>query len=595
MNLLERYSLPLLTKELIEQANNKRTYILRVVYAVFLYGAALWHYSDMNNGGASAGLMNLGKGQEFFQLLVTVQAFAIVILLPAITCGALTVEKEKDTLALLLLTKLSPWTIVFEKLVSRVLAMGTYQLLSLPLFAIVYGMGGVELSGIIHAVVSLLALTIVVASVSILCSTWFRTTAEAFIVSYVFLFFFGFCLTFAIEFVRYQTLRMNQRNWQNFQGPSSWSAFVVAISTDTAIGMQAYAFCLICVLISSRFLFARAFVPPRNIILELFKRADRFFNELNQSTTGGIVLVPDRETLPEYQPITWRETRKKSLGTFRYQFRILMFLLAPLVLVIAAIMSDGRNDFTSPFRGFPAFFWFVSVICLTIHSTGVIAAERIRQTLDVLLVSPLPPAEIVLEKLSGVRRLIKILTVPFALLVIFQAIWTGYVLQGASQTKDRSVDFWLELVTASLVPIFYMPIIMWIGFQFGLRLRNQIQAILATFTTVVLACIIPLVMIPFVRGLPFGVGFQSEISLLIWISPLRMAFAASDLGPGYNLLKEKSILAWIVVAVHFSLYGIAWWWLRKNALQSFSKVVRRMEPGKSSDQPENLIRSAKPV
>ena len=580
MNLLERYSLPLLTKELIEQANNKRTYILRVVYAVVLFGAALWAYSDLNNGGASAGLVNFGKGRAFFEMLVNVQTFAIILLLPAITCGALTVEKEKDTLALLLLTKLSSWTIVFEKLVSRVLAMGTYQLLSLPLFAIVYGMGGVELSGIIHAVISLLALTIVVASVSILCSTWFRTTSEAFILSYVILFFFGCCHAFAIELMYVQTLRMNQRNWPNIsQGQSFWQAITAAFSTDTAISLQALAICLASVLIASKVLFARAFVPPRNIILELFQRADRFFNELNESTTGGIVLVPDRETLPTFQPITWRETRKKSLGTFRYQFRILMFLLAPLVLVIAAILSDGRNDFTSPFRGFPAFFWFVSVICLTIHSTGVIAAERIRQTLDVLLVSPLTPAEIVLEKLSGVHRLIKILTVPFAVLVLFQAIWTGYVLQGALQSKQRSVDFWLELVTATLVPIFYMPIIMWVGFQFGLRARTQIQAILATFTTVVLACIIPIVLVS-----TFSIMHQRFFSLMLWVSPLQMAFPTSVFGPGYNLFQDNTMLAWIVVLTHFALYGTIWWWLRRNALQSFSKVVRRMEPGSKNRQ-----------
>ena len=593
MNLLERYSLPLLTKELIEQASNKRTYILRVVYAVVLYGAALWQYSDISSGGASAGLMNLGKGQAFFQMLITVQSIAIVFLLPAITCGALTVEKEKDTLALLLLTKLSSWTIVFEKLVSRVLAMGTYQLLSLPLFAIVYGMGGVELRGIIHAVVSLLALTVVVASVSILCSTWFRTTAEAFIMSYVILFIFGCGLAASIEYTRVQTLRMNQRTWPNIpKGPSVLQSFTAAFSTDTSIALQAFAFCLVCVLIASRVLFARAFVPPRNMILEVFQRADRFFNELNKSTTGGIVLVPDHETLPLFQPITWRETRKKSLGTFRYQFRILMFLLAPLVLVIAAILSEGRNDFTSPFRGFPAFFWFVSVICLTIHSTGVIPAERIRQTLDVLLVSPLKPSEIVLEKLSGVRRLIKILTVPFVVLIVFQAIWTGYVLQGATQTSTRGVNFWLELVTASLVPLFYMPLIMWVGFQLGLRLRNQIQAILATFVVVVLACIIPFVIVPFVLGLPFGLRYQHQISLLRWASPLQMAFPTAVFGPGYKLFEENTLLAWVVVAVHFTLFGTIWWWFRRNALRSFSAVVRRMEPGDSSKQPENLTRSA---
>ena len=575
MNLLERYSLPLLTKELIEQASNKRTYILRVVYAAVLYGAALWQYSDISNGGEAAGLVNLGKGRAFFQMLVTVQSFAIMFLLPAITCGALTVEKEKDTLALLLLTKLSSWTIVFEKLVSRVLAMGTYQLLSLPLFAIVYGMGGVELSGIIHAVVSLLALTVVVASVSILCSTWFRTTAEAFIMSYVILFVFGCSLAANIEYTRIHTLRMNQN--RNYVTPF-WQAFTAALSTDTAIAMQAFAFCLVCMLIASRFLFARAFVSPRNILLEIFQRADRFFNDLNTSTTGGIVLVPDRDTLPVFQPITWRETRKKSLGTFRYQFRILMFLLAPLVLVIAAILSEGRNDFTSPFRGFPAFFWFVSVICLTIHSTGVIPAERIRQTLDVLLVSPLTPSDIVLEKLSGVRRLIKILTVPFAVLVVFQAIWTGYVLQGATQTSYRSINFWLELVTASLVPLFYMPIIMWVGFQFGLRLRNQIQAILATFTAVVLACIIPFMIVPFILSLPFGLRYHSEISLFKWISPLQMAFPTTVFGPGYKLFEENTLLAWAVVVVHFTVYGTIWWWLRRNVLLAFSNVVRRMEP-----------------
>ena len=186
-----------------------------------------------------------------------------------------------------------------------------------------------------------------------------------------------------------------------------------------------------------------------------------------------------------------------------------------------------------------------------------------------------------LEKLSGVRRLIKILMVPFAVLVLFQAIWTGYVLQGALQAKQRSVDFWLELVTATLVPVFYMPIIMWVGFQFGLRARTQIQAILATLTTVVLACIIPIVFVS-----TFSVMYQRVFSLILWVSPLQMAFPTSVFGPGYNLFQENTKLAWIVVVVHFALYGIIWWWLRKNALQSFSKVVRRMEPGSRNRQSE---------
>ena len=569
----EFYSLPLLTKELIEQAQNRRTYILRVVYAVVLYGAALFQYADLQHGGTAAGLMNLGRGQNFFQLLFAIQAFAIVLLLPAMTCGALTVEKEKDTLALLLLTKLSPWTIVFEKLLSRVFAIGTYQLLSLPLFAIVYGMGGVELSGLILAIGVLICLTIVVGSVSILCSTWFRTTSEAFIMAYLALFAFGSCFSLPAMPVIGQMVMSNRFGAMPYQPRvSGWEQVASAMISLTGLGMATFVVSAISLVIASRVLVARAFVRPRNIVLEWFQSADRYFNELNKKTTGGIVLVQDRATLPTFQPIAWRETRKKSLGTFRYQFRILMLLLAPLILVIAAFLMDGRNDFTSPFRGFPVFFWSISVICLTIHSTGVIPSERIRQSLDVLLVAPIPSAEIVVEKLSGVRRLIKILTVPFAVLIIFQGIWTGYVVRGSM--LEKNTDFWMELTAATLTVVVYMPLTMWVGFQFGLRLRSQVQAVLATFAVVISICVLPLILAR-TLSIAQGPGF----AVLRWISPLQLILSTRELVTRNPTLRGETLFAWLILLAHFVGFGIAWWLLRRNALLSFSRSVHRLEVG----------------
>jgi len=342
----------------------------------------------------------------------------------------------------------------------------------------------------------------------------------------------------------------------------------------------------IILVIATNVLVPRAFVPARNIVLQLFQRADRFFNELNKSTTGGIVLVPDRETLPLFQPITWRETRKKSLGTFRYQFRILMLLLAPLILIIAAVMGDSRAEFTSPFHAFPAFFWSVSVICLTIHSTGVMPAERINQSLDVLLVAPLTPAEIVIQKLSGVRRLIKVLSIPFAVLILFQAIWTGYVHQGES--SERSANLGLELVVASLTVLIYMPIIMWTGFQFGLRLKTQMQAVLSTFATIAIVCMVPNIV---VRAQD-DYGFASqifEIAFMVGLSPLQVIFGVGQLAHGIDGWNRNGISvfggtgdAWLMLGVHFAFYGAVWWWLRRNALRTFSKVVRRMEPDHGS-------------
>jgi ABC-type transport system involved in multi-copper enzyme maturation permease subunit len=178
------FGLPLLTKDLIEQAAHRRTFVLRVVYAIVLYGSALWIYADVVGGGASGGISSLGRGRELFTMLVNVQMGAIIILLPGISCGAITAEKERDTLGLLLLTQLSPLTIVLEKLVGRLVTMGTYQLLSLPLFALAYGLGGVELFEMITAIWLLAWWSVVVGSLSLYCSAWHRTTAGAFIAAY---------------------------------------------------------------------------------------------------------------------------------------------------------------------------------------------------------------------------------------------------------------------------------------------------------------------------------------------------------------------------------------------------------------------------
>ncbi|WP_230685503.1 hypothetical protein, partial [Streptococcus pneumoniae] len=63
--------------------------------------------------------------------------------MPAMSVGAITLEKEKNTLTLLFLTRLGPWTILFEKYLARVVNMASYLLITLPLFGIAYSLGGV--------------------------------------------------------------------------------------------------------------------------------------------------------------------------------------------------------------------------------------------------------------------------------------------------------------------------------------------------------------------------------------------------------------------------------------------------------------------
>jgi len=76
--------------------------------------------------------------------------------------------------------------------------------------------------------------------------------------------------------------------------------------------------------------------PPRNLLLESSKGLDKFFEDLNNQTTSGILVGAGyRYGGPMFDPIAWRETRKRSLGTVRYLFRLL----------IAWKLAIGNRDF----------------------------------------------------------------------------------------------------------------------------------------------------------------------------------------------------------------------------------------------------------
>src|SRR5262249_6133780 len=135
----------------------------------------------------------LGRGREMFNALVYLQFGGVYLFMPAITCGVVTQEKERDSLQLLLITRLGPWTIIFEKLLGRVVPMLGFLLLSLPLLGFAYSLGGIS-PWLLWTAVWLLALaTLQMGTLALLCSAFFRTTVAAFITSYVvaFIMFFG--------------------------------------------------------------------------------------------------------------------------------------------------------------------------------------------------------------------------------------------------------------------------------------------------------------------------------------------------------------------------------------------------------------------
>lgn len=584
-----KISLPLLTKDLIEQSSRPRTYWLRILYAVVLYGSALWIYGDVAGAGSSAGVSTLGHGRELFVALIGVQLAAVVILLPALSCGAITTEKEKDTLGLLLLTQLSPTTIVLEKLMSRVVTMGTYQMLSLPLFAVIYGLGGVELIEIFVSVWYLAWWTILIGALSIACSAWHRTTAGAFVSAYalmpIVVCFSGTCLSGMHTGMQDVWRQTESLSWVQF--------FFLLIGTLIFLAITAIPIAIaigIVLTFAQIQMVERAFVPPRNLLLEMFKKLDRFFEELNKRTTRGVVLVRDLDTGPMFDPIAWRETRKRSLGTVRYLFRFLVLLETPLALAIGWTATDASaHSFNGPTMFFLTLLWPIAIIAVAVHTTNVLAAERSRQTIDVLLATPLSNRELVFQKLAGVRRLIGVLCVPFSTLIIFQSVWSLYVVNGLStfvQESREGLVLLHEILGMTAAMIIYPRLIQWISFHLALRLKNQTQAVLSAITVIIALCLFPFAAVYLLAYFSYVDPASSSLNWITWLSPIRPLYhrvllETANHGPWFGNPGNRHVLEdplFIGFGIHVAVYLAIWIYLRGRAVKDFSQTLGRGEP-----------------
>ncbi len=378
MNLINfSTSFPLLIKELSELAYRRRTYVVRFVYTAILFVCGLLIL--YGRGGVSADpTQRLGEGQVMFQQLVWLQFAGIFMFLPAMSAGAFTNEKERDTLTLLLLTTMPPWTILAQKFLARVIPMLCFVILSFPLMAVAYSYGGVTTENLYGAMVLLTFAVLQVCAITLMCSAFCRTTVESFIASYLILLVSNSCFPIFTPLPLWKTDG-------DGAGVLVAQLFLVAFSTVAALAAARV------------FLLSRAFVPPRNILLELFQGLDRLFNDVNV-VTGGVVLVHDGSIFPDKNPIAWRETSKKSLGTFRYLFRVLVVLELPILFVAQQLRLSAIQN-TSAVSILLYGLWIIAVAMTCIHASSVVSAERSRQTLDSLLTTPITGRVMMIEKL----------------------------------------------------------------------------------------------------------------------------------------------------------------------------------------------------
>jgi ABC-type transport system involved in multi-copper enzyme maturation permease subunit len=544
--------LPILRKDLLEMAVQRRTYLIRFGYALGLFVLACSLFYANIGFSAGAG-QTLGRGADHFANLMTFQLAALCLLVPILTAGALTAEKERETLALLLLTTLTPRQIVLQKFASRMTPILSFVFLSFPLMAITYTFGGVTVEELLIGIVILVSTCLVLGAMAIMCSAYCRTTFEALVATYLSsLIVCGFLVSCI---------------GSTFLNPRADVSLAITAVVSTGLCTFLVAACLS---MAESILISRAFVPARSHLMAFFHWLDARYEEMNV-LTGGIVLVRDKGVLPRRDPVRWRETRKKSLGTFRYLFRVLVAMEVPILVTIQWLRgatTGERGD--SQMSTLLNIVWVASGILIGVYSASLISEERSRQTLGVLASTPLSTRRILNEKLGGVHRLMLVLLVPFVTIFVFEQWWFG------------RTGYWYPVLCGLSLAV-YLPLIEWLGLSIGLWVPKQMTAIVVTL--VAITCWVSgLAVVPTLLDY-FHLDWTTFRRAADALSPADMISAIQAMarqGGNANEFVTNGSRPWLFPLGHFAIYAVCCGLLRWHCLRNTDRYLGRItQPARS--------------
>jgi ABC-type transport system involved in multi-copper enzyme maturation permease subunit len=197
-------------KELRGRMRGRRAFVVVTIYLLLLSIFAFAIYTYLKQQAATTSVFNniggfprddfgfdptivtntstaLGAtiGHSIFGGLLFVETLLVLVLAPAFTSGAISLEREKQTLDLLITTPLSTLGMVVGKLLSALTYVFLLILASIPLASLVFVFGGVGPEDLIRGYLLLFALAFGMGAIGLFISALVKRTQTATVITFV--------------------------------------------------------------------------------------------------------------------------------------------------------------------------------------------------------------------------------------------------------------------------------------------------------------------------------------------------------------------------------------------------------------------------
>ncbi|HWE37242.1 MAG TPA: ABC transporter permease subunit, partial [Isosphaeraceae bacterium] len=197
---------PVFNIELLTTARRGRYYALRTVYGLVLLLIVAASYRDFEQmvtaqsqwvaAVTARGMQAPSLREQYTQLmaqfanqtvtaLVVAQGVAVLALTPALVAGVIASERQRKTLHYLLASRLTGPEIVVGKLMARLLHVGVFLAIGLPILSLLTLFGGVDPRFVLLSYASAISTAVFLAALAIFVSAIARRAREGIFIAYI--------------------------------------------------------------------------------------------------------------------------------------------------------------------------------------------------------------------------------------------------------------------------------------------------------------------------------------------------------------------------------------------------------------------------
>ena len=596
---------PILRAEARISSRQASTYAKRAWYGLLL----LWifwtfhHSQEEWSGGRLLANNELARfAAAAFEWLAVGQAVIVMALLPAMVAGSVAEERTRHTLPTLLATRFSSAGIILNKLGAKMLQIGVFLAVGLPIACLLGLLGGIDPLSIAYAYSGTASTAFFLTALSLLVSVYSRGPRSAILLVYLIETFWLF-----VPWIGNVAMSMGaRRSLGALAAVNDWilpTTPLSLVTSSTLAGWNGRG--LIAWLLETLRMIAPGGLTPgwtgpgplsvalgRMIVWQLVVGAVFLFwaSWRLRPVARALADAPRRQAVPRRRsharppcgddPMLWKERTSRDgapaqLGLWfgMFGFGLLAFFGHDAFFrnyrrALNELFAYGyagrrnhsdffaRDNFLSQLQHYSVLFYVAALMAVAVTSATGVAGEREARTWDGLLNTPLEPAEIIRAKvLVAVTR-------QRALLALVLAPWLFGLALGAMHPIGL-----LLAITGLAVFLFFASAL---GTRFSLRSKTSGQALVRTLGVLLMLNLgTVLTGILLMSSKELG-GFFGSTPILLYYLPFSNHVMQMIVNQ-----PDKGALFLGFLSAYVAAYATLAWVLYRSATRRFDMVADR--------------------